>query len=64
MGNCKRDGHGKFEKSQCPKCCVHKGQVYLEAGPKCSDCGRALVWVQAHQLTDTEHKGQEGNTNG
>ena len=52
MKTCKK--HGSYQKEQCPECCLHKGQIYLDNGPKCFDCGRDLGWIQAAQLKNLE----------
>ncbi len=36
------------------KTCPHKGQVNLDEGPHCRDCGTRLSWVQAAQLESIE----------
>lgn len=53
-GVCRHSGHGPFENEHCPKCCYHAGQVFLDGGPYCLDCGKALAWVSANQLQDLE----------
>jgi len=53
-GICKKDGHGAFPRKECPICCFHKGQVYLDNGPHCEVCGRAIFNIRAAQLIDVE----------
>ncbi len=62
-GNCKKKGHGPYEKEKCPQCCIHSAQVYLDNGPCCGACGRHVQWVKALELMDVEKQLKEKDEN-